>query len=110
MSSAPCWIERMEVDPIYDYRSDSWDGDAPLWSPNCGHDVCLMEEALHDAGQCTEMDQIVVGVDCPQSVCRWNTAHAMCDLDSGHDGEHVFASPDEIVLVFPAPAPRGARP
>lgn len=37
---------------------------------DCTHDTCLMERALHDAGRCTEHDQIVLGVYCPLAVCR----------------------------------------
>lgn len=43
--------------------------------PDCGHDFCLMEEALHERGACTEYDQIVLGVYCPHAVCRWSTAN-----------------------------------
>lgn len=34
------------------------------------HDVCLIEEALHERGACSEHDQIVVGAYCPLVVCR----------------------------------------
>ena len=38
--------------------------------PDCGHDTCSMEEALHERGACTEYDQIVAGVYCPIVVCQ----------------------------------------
>ena len=38
--------------------------------PSCGHQMCLMEAALHGCGKCTEYDQIVPGVYCPLAVCH----------------------------------------
>lgn len=45
--------------------------------PDCGHDICLMEAALHERGACTEFDQIVLGVYCPHSVCASNAARGI---------------------------------
>ncbi len=41
-----------------------------LCTRNPIHDTCLMEEALHDLGRCTEYDHVVPGVYCPLAVCR----------------------------------------
>lgn len=100
----PCWAERMEIDPRYDYREDTFDENAPLWSPHCGHAVCLKEDALHKSSPpnrslCSTPDS---GWDCPMATCRWDTAHATCSLDDGHDGEHEFIPTSEIMLVFPS--------
>ncbi len=102
MSNAPCWVQRFEVDPRYDYHADTFDDDAPGMAPNCDHETCAAEMQRH-ADSTYECD-LCTGVtlwDCPISECRWDTIHAMCDLDKGHAGEHVFVSSDEIVLMFP---------
>lgn len=98
----PCWIPRYEADPRYDYRAETFVDDAPGLAPGCGHEACLTELALHETStaereNCTAQTMW----DCPITECRWDTLHAMCDLDKGHSGEHVFVSADEITLFFP---------
>jgi len=99
----PCWATRMEVDTRYDYGSDTFDDSAPLWSPNCQHDACVAEERLHEQGTCSERFDGPTAVECPQIECRFATAHSMCDLDQGHNGEHRFVREDEITLYFVDP-------
>ena len=87
----PCWIARLEADPRFDYGEDTFGPPAGTWAPDCGHAACVEDERActdcHDWG-------------CPVARCRWDTAHAMCELDEGHDGEHRFVPENEIVLIF----------
>ncbi len=75
-----CWILREEVEP---------DCEPNCWPEN--HPACWV--GIDPEGDWLDYD------DAPAK-CRWNQIHALCDLDQGHSGEHVFMGEDSIVLNF----------
>lgn len=93
-ATVPCWITRYEAEGF-----DDWTDWYDAHEAN-GVDVleCTHPEHLNapeDAGG--------GGWGHPHPACRWNTAHAMCDLDEGHDGPHEFTPQHSIVLTFAQP-------
>ncbi len=106
--TAYCDLPREDSEPRWNWREDTFDPPPGVWSPECGHAVCIAEDALHvetDNRECTSPTGS--GWDCPLGECRWNTVHAACDLPAGHDGQHQYAPMPEPTPAAPAPAPGG---
>lgn len=101
MAAIPCWIQRSEADPRYDYSAGTFVMDAPGMAPNCDHERCKAEVALHDSAPLgTDLCSAESGWDCPIAECRWGAIHAMCVLDQNHPGDHHYVNEDEITLEF----------
>lgn len=77
-----CQVERRDADPRYDYREDTFDMAAPRFPPQCGHAACIEDE-----GRCLDWHEW----GCAVARCRVSVATAVCDLEAGHDGAHVFS-------------------